>query len=79
MLGGLGLALTIGLRRRRMAMRFGQLWMGVAFLVALSGLIACNSSINAPAATPAGTYTVTVTATGSTGTTANFTVPLIVQ
>jgi hypothetical protein len=79
LLGGLGFALMIGLRRRRMPLRFAQLWMAVAFLAALSGLIACNSVVNSPAATPAGTYSVIVTATGSTGTTANFTVPLIVQ
>ncbi len=79
MLCGLGMALLIGLRRRREAMRFGRLWMAFALLAALSGTIACSSNINALAATPAGTYTVTVTATGSTGTTANFTVPLIVQ
>ena len=79
MLGGFGLALLIGLRRMRMPMRFGRLLMTMALLIALSGLVACNGNINSPAATPAGTYTVTVTATGSTGTVSSFAVPLTVQ
>lgn len=74
---GLALALFIGLRRRRMPMRFGQLWMVVALLLAASGLVACSTKSAGPQ-TPAGSYTVTVTATGTDGTKASFTVPLTV-
>jgi hypothetical protein len=78
-LPGLGLALLIGLRRRRVPMRYGQLWMALALLVAASGMIACNNA-QSVAATPSGTYNITVTATGSTGgTVATFTVPLTVK
>jgi hypothetical protein len=79
MLGGLGLALLIGIRRRSVHIPFGRVWMALALLAVCSGAIACNGTINAPAATPKGTYTVTVTATGSTGTTSNVTIPLTVQ
>jgi hypothetical protein len=76
---GLGLALLIGLRRRRIPMRYGQLWMALALLVAASGMIACNNA-QSVAATPSGNYNITVTATGSSGgTVATFTVPLTVQ
>ena len=77
-LPGLALALLIGLRRRRVPMRYGQLWMALALLLAASGTIACSSS-KLTAATPSGTYTVTVTATGSSGTVATMTVPLTVK
>ncbi len=77
-LPGLALALLIGLRRRRAPMRYGQLWMALALLLAASGMIACNNA-QSVAATPSGTYNITVTATGSTGTVASFTVPLTVK
>jgi hypothetical protein len=80
-LGGAGLALLIGLRRRRLPMRLGQLGMVLALLLASSGLIACNGSVNAPPSTPISTtpYNITITATGSTGTVSTFMVTLTVQ
>jgi len=74
---GIGLALLIGLRRRRFGrtLRYGRLWMALALLVAASGIVACNSNIQPAAGTPAGTYTVTVTATGSTGATSTLALP----
>ena len=44
-----------------------------------SGLMACGKSGNITAATPSGTYTVTVQSTGSAGTITSFTVPLTVK
>ena len=80
-LTGLGLALLIGLGRRRTPL--GRAWMApalfAALLLAASGLAACSSQVQAAPATPAGTYSITVTATGSTGTTASFIVPLTVN
>jgi hypothetical protein len=80
-LGGAGLALLIGLRRRRLPMRLGQLGMVLALLLASSGLVACNSNVSAPPATPISTtpYNITITATGSTGTVSSFMVSLTVQ
>jgi hypothetical protein len=76
---GLCLALLIGIRRRKAALRYGRIWMALALLLAAAGIASCNSNVAAIPATPAGTYTVTVTITGSTGTPATFTVPLTVQ
>ncbi|MGD0347825.1 MAG: Ig-like domain repeat protein [Terracidiphilus sp.] len=78
-LPGLGLALLIGLRRRKAALRYGRVWMALALLLAAFGIASCNGNVAAIPATPAGTYTVTVTITGSAGTSSSFTVPLIVQ
>ena len=78
MVSGFGLALLIGIRRRKSSLRFGQLWMVLALLVGASGMLACGGQLEGGPATPAGSYTVTVTATGSTGTTSTFTVPLTV-
>jgi hypothetical protein len=78
-LPGLGLALLIGLRRRKAALRYGRIWMALALLLAAFGIASCNGNVAAIPATPAGTYTVTVTITGSAGTSSSFTVPLIVQ
>ena len=79
MVPGVGLALLIGLRRRRAPMRYGQLWMALALLLAASGTIACSSNVKSIPATPSGTYSITVTATGSAGTVATFTLPLTVK
>jgi len=76
---GLGLALLLGLRRRRTALRFGQLWMMLALLVAASSFVACGKGTSGPAATPIGSYPITVTVTGSTGTTTSFPVSLTVH
>jgi hypothetical protein len=69
-LAGLGLALLIGLRRRRVPMRYGQIWMALALLIAATGTVACGKSVGTllQPATPAGTYTITVTAIPSAGT-----------
>jgi hypothetical protein len=55
--------------------------MVLVLLVASCGLIARYGNICAPAATPVSTtpYTLTITATGSTGTVASFMVSLTVQ
>jgi hypothetical protein len=74
-----GLALLAGIRGRSSSVRFARLWSSVALLALLSGLVACNSNITSPAATPVGTYNVNVTTTGSSGTVVNFSVPLTVQ
>ena len=76
---GLGLALFVGLRRRRAALRYGHFWMALALLLAASGTVACNSSVTAVAGTPSGPYTITITATGSSGTVSTFTIPLTVK
>jgi streptogramin lyase len=78
MISALGLALLVGVRTRRA--HLGRLWIALALLAVASGLAACNGvSIKSAAPTPAGSYNVTVTATGSTGSTSSFTVPLTVQ
>jgi hypothetical protein len=76
---GLGLALVVGLRRRRAPLRYGHFWMALALLLTVSGTVACNSSVTAIAGTPSGPYTITVTATGSTGAVSTFTIPLTVK
>jgi hypothetical protein len=69
-LAGLGFALLVGLRRRRIPMRFGQLWMALALLVAASGAVACGKSVGTvlQPATPTGSYTITVTPSATVGT-----------
>lgn len=74
---GIVLALMIGLRRRRVHLR--GLWMALALLLAGSGLVGCNSGVTGLPVTPKGTYTITVTATGSTGTTSSVALPLTIQ
>lgn len=79
LLCGVGLALLVGLRRRSLV-RAGRFWIVLAVLLAVFGITSCNSVMNTKtSATPAGSYTVTVTVTGSTGTNTSFTVPLTVQ
>jgi hypothetical protein len=75
---GVLLASLIQLRRRRTSLRYAQFGMALALLLLTSGLAACGKSSVVPP-TPSGTYTVTVTATGSAGSTAVFTVPLTVK
>jgi hypothetical protein len=74
-LTGAGLAWMIGLRRRRATMRYGRIWVALALLFAAASLVACNSNVQTPAGTPAGPYTVTVTATGSAGGTVTLKLP----
>lgn len=78
-LSGLGLALLVGLRRRRSPLRFNQLWMALALLLVSYGAVGCDSSVTATPSTPSGSYNVAVTVTGSTGTTSSFIAPLTVQ
>jgi hypothetical protein len=82
-IAGVGMALSIGLigiRRRKLPMRFWQIGMAIALLLAASGIVACNgNSTVATPGTPSGSSTITVTATGSAGTVTSFTVPLTIQ
>jgi Bacterial Ig-like domain (group 3) len=78
-LPGVLLALFVGIRRRKSPLRYGQVWLALALLLTTSGLMACGKSGNTTAATPSGTFTVTVQATGSAGTITSFTVPLTVK
>ena len=78
-LPGILLALFVGIRRRKSPLRFGQVWLALALLMTASGLMACGKTGNTTAATPSGTYTVTVQTTGSAGTITSFTVPLTVK
>ncbi len=75
----LGLALLIGLRRRRLQLSYVHLCMLVALLAAATGLSACNNGVTGAARTPAGTYTITVTATPTSASASTLTVPLVVQ
>jgi hypothetical protein len=71
-LAGILLALAVGVRRRRI--RFAQLWMVLALLLATTGMVACGKATGTvlqprTPASPAGQpYPITVTVTGSTGT-----------
>jgi len=76
---GLGMALLIGIRRRRTGMRYGQLWMALALLIAASGAVACNAGSSAVAGTPAGSYSVGVKFTGTDGTVNTVVVPLVIN
>jgi len=76
---GLLLALWVGVRRRKSPLRYGNIWLAMALLMVTTGLTACGKTGATTLATPSGTSTVTVTATGSTGTVASFTVPLTVK
>jgi ABC-type phosphate transport system substrate-binding protein len=73
------MALLVGLQGRRSPLRYRQLWMVLALLIASTGAIACGNGVKAQQATPAGTYSITITATGSTGTPSTFTLPLTVN
>jgi sugar lactone lactonase YvrE len=78
-LPGFALALFVGLRRRSSPRLRGVLMALALFLIA-SGTLACSSGNTFTGnSTPAGTYNVTVTATGSTGTVSSTTVQLIVH
>ena len=78
---GLILATSVGLFRRRLPIRAGQMLMAVALLLGASGMVACSKSAGTVLApgTPAGSYTVTVNLAGSDGTTSSFTIPLTVK
>ena len=74
---GFTMALLIGIRRRKYGMRYGQIWMVLALLLAASGAVACGTG--SVAGTPLGTSTVTVKAAGTDGTVTTFTVPLVIN
>jgi hypothetical protein len=76
---GLSLATLIGIRQRRAPLRYGQLWMGLAMLLAVSGTLGCGNGTQGGPATPSGTYSITVTITGTSGTPTTLTVPLVVK
>jgi Bacterial Ig-like domain (group 3)/NHL repeat len=68
MLPGLLLAFLITLRRRKNpSMKYGQIWLAVALLLVASGASACGSGTQSTPGTPAGTSTVTVTASDVNG------------
>jgi hypothetical protein len=73
------MALLIGIRRRRFGMRYGQLWMALALLIAASGAVACGNGAQATAGTPPFSGKFTVTFTGSGGTPTTLLVPLTVN
>jgi hypothetical protein len=73
------MALLAGGSGRRARLRYRRLWMVLALLVASSGAIACGNGVTAASATPAGSYTVMITATGSTGALSSFPVSLTVN
>ncbi|MES2393540.1 MAG: Ig-like domain repeat protein [Acidobacteriota bacterium] len=80
MMAGFTLALLVGLRRKRLPLRYGQLCMALALLLVACGTLACGKATTGGASTPSGTYSITVTATGSTGgTTSTLTLPLTVK
>jgi hypothetical protein len=78
---GLGLALLVGLRRRSLPLRSGQLMMALALLLTAAGATGCGKAVGTvlQPATPSGTYTITVTPTATASTAAPITFTLIVQ
>ena len=75
-LTGLVLALLVGLRGRSAPLRYRQLWMALALLLASTGAIACGNGVATLQGTPAGTYNnIAITVTGSAGTSSSFTLP----
>jgi hypothetical protein len=67
-LPGLLLAFLITLRRRKNpSMKYRQIWLALALLVVASGASACGSATQSTPGTPAGTSTVTVTASDASG------------
>jgi hypothetical protein len=69
-LSGLLLALLVGMRRRKLPMRFGQVGLMLAMLLIVGSAIGCGKAVGTvlQPATPSGTYAITVAATGTTGT-----------
>jgi hypothetical protein len=80
MLPGLVLAFGITVRRRKNpSMKYSQIWLAVALLLVASGVSACGSGMQSTPGTPAGTSTVTVTASGGGGNAQPLNVTLIVH
>lgn len=78
LLFGFGLATLLTLRRRRFASRLGAVGLMLAMLLAAIGTTGCGNG-KSSLATPEGTYTITVTATGTAGMAASVPVTLIVR
>ncbi len=67
-LPGLATAFAVMLRRRKSSsMKYGQVWLAAALLFAALGVSACGNGTQSTPGTPAGTSTVTVTASDSGG------------
>ena len=82
MAAGFGLALLVGLRRRKLSVRLGNLGLMLAMLLIAGGTTGCGKAVGSviQPATPTGTYTVTVAAKDSASlTTAPVTFTLVVQ
>lgn len=80
LLPGLLLAFLITLRRRKNpSMKYGQIWLAVALLLVASGASACGSGTQSTPGTPAGTSTVTVTASDASGNSKPLNVTLVVH
>ncbi len=81
MLTGLGLALLVGLRRRRLSAGLRHAAMAFALLLIATGTVACGKGVGTiiQPATPAGSYTITVTPLASSGSASAITFPLTVQ
>ena len=79
MLPGLLLAFVITVRRRKNPTKFGQMWMAIALLLVASGVSACGSGTKSTPGTPAGTSTVTVTASDASGNSQPLNVTLVVH
>ncbi len=73
----IALALVIALNRRRI--RLAQLWVVLLLLVASNGALGCGKGPQVIAATPSGSFPVTVTINGSSGPSATVVVTLKVQ
>jgi len=71
MMAGMFSVLLIALRRRKMPLLAARLGIALALLLTAAGVTSCGSGGTLSAGTPTGSYTVTVTALGSTGTTAS--------
>ena len=86
MVAGLASALMIGLRRRKLGSRLSSAGMALALLIAGTGLMSCSNGLQpALPPTPAGSYTVTVTAlplssaSAPAGQSQSITFPLVVN
>jgi hypothetical protein len=82
LLMGFGLALLVGLRRRKLPVLFGQIGFVLAMLLLAGSTVGCGKAVGTvlQPATPSGMYTISVAATGTSGTApAPLTFTLIVQ
>jgi hypothetical protein len=78
---GVLLALLVGLRRRSFSAGLRQICLVVVLLLIAGSTVACGKAVGTVLvpATPAGTYTITVTPVASSGTASAITFPLTVQ